>query len=90
MVALRKRFHCQSANISRRAMAPVSHDYRCMVNGQPSDVFIGRYLPQATETEKDDARQALQTFIAVLRLIDARMDRERSIREIHGGEIESA
>jgi hypothetical protein len=50
---------------------------------EPGDVFLNRYMPNATHEEREQARQNLYDFFAVLlRIATRRMneDHEREIR----------
>lgn len=44
----------------------------------PSDIFINRYLPNATEEQRAQARANLNAFVSVLILINERIRREEA------------
>jgi hypothetical protein len=48
---------------------------------RPEDIFIGRYMPGASEEEREDARQNVQRLIAILVRINDRVGRESDSRE---------
>jgi hypothetical protein len=43
---------------------------------RPGEEFIDRYLPRATQTERDDAYENMRRFIALLMQINERLARE--------------
>lgn len=48
---------------------------------RPEDVFIDRYMPGASEEEREAARQNVQRLVAVLIRINDRIGRERDSRD---------
>ena len=44
---------------------------------RPGDLFLERYMPTATETEREAARENLRTLVAILVEIDDRLSREK-------------
>lgn len=60
-----------------------SNDWRMQNNKRPGDVFLDRYMPGASEEEREEARQNLYAYFAVLLKIATRRadeDWERGIR----------
>ena len=60
---------------------------------KPGDVFLDRYMPDATEEEREQARQNLYDFFAVLLRIATRRaneDWDKGIRPKGTGAVESA
>ena len=64
--------------------------------GNPGDLFIDRYMPGASEEEREQARENLRRLIAVLVRINDRVGRERDSREselcgrFEGSDVEPA
>ncbi len=59
---------------------------------RPGDLIIDRYMPNATEDEREAARANLYAFVAVLLRISTRCaneEYERAIRAKQGGAVES-
>lgn len=59
---------------------------------KPGDLILGRYMPNATEEEREEARQNLQAFAATLVRIAARRADETilAIRRDGAATLESA
>jgi hypothetical protein len=58
---------------------------------RPGDLILNRYMPNATEAEREEARENLKRLARVLMRIEARLAREwreRQTREIGGDEVD--
>lgn len=58
---------------------------------KPGDVFLNRYMPNASEQEREAARENLYAYFAVLLSIATRRaneDWEKGIRPKHRAEVE--
>ncbi|MCW5726234.1 hypothetical protein [Parvibaculum sp.] len=49
-------------------------------NRKPGDLIIDRYMPNATEAERKEARENLHAYLAVVMRIAARLEREERER----------
>lgn len=59
---------------------------------KPGDVFLDRYMPNASDKEREEARQNLYDFFAVLLRIATRRaneDHDNAIRANKGQAVES-
>ena len=59
---------------------------------KPGDVFLDRYMPNATDAEREEARRNLQHLARALNRIEDRLAREwyaKQIRERAEGAVES-
>ena len=59
---------------------------------RPGDLILMRYMPNATEEEREDARENLRRFARVLLRIEERLAREcyeKQIRASGGSEVDS-
>jgi cell fate regulator YaaT (PSP1 superfamily) len=59
---------------------------------QPGDIILNRYMPNATEEEREDARENLRRLARVLLRIEVRIAREcyeKQIRDSGGRKVDS-
>lgn len=50
---------------------------------QPGDIILDRYMPNATEAEREDARENLQALVRVLIRINRRLIEEAMESDSH-------
>jgi hypothetical protein len=53
---------------------------------RPGELFIDRYMPNATEAEREEALKNLQDLIAILVRIDERLAREMKFESNRGSD----